>query len=82
AKKGDESFFGYKDHPWVDAIWKLIWGYGVTTAKVHDSVPFLDVLPAEPRLGCEQAYADERGDAPQYRFCESEVLDRNEKFRQ
>jgi hypothetical protein len=76
------KFFGYKDHPCVDAFWKLIWGYGVTTAKVHDSVPFLDVLPAEPRLGCEQAYADERGDAAQYRFCEGEVLDRNEKFSQ
>ncbi|MDR3110135.1 MAG: hypothetical protein LBU65_10700 [Planctomycetaceae bacterium] len=36
----------------------MIWGYGVTTAKVHDSVPCLDALPAEPRLGCEQAYAD------------------------
>ncbi|MDR3109838.1 MAG: transposase, partial [Planctomycetaceae bacterium] len=38
TKKGDASFFGYKNHPWVDAVWKLIWGYGVTTAKVHDSV--------------------------------------------
>jgi hypothetical protein len=28
------------------------------TAKVHDSVPYLDVLPEQPRLGCEQAYAD------------------------
>jgi IS5 family transposase len=57
-KKGDASFFGYKNHPCVDAVWKLIWGYGVTTAKVHDSVPYLDVLPAKPLPGCADAYAD------------------------
>ncbi|GHT44568.1 hypothetical protein FACS189454_02370 [Planctomycetales bacterium] len=27
AKKGSAAFFGYKDHPWVDAFWKLMWGY-------------------------------------------------------
>jgi IS5 family transposase len=27
-------------------------------AKVHDSVPYLDVLPKKPRPGCEKAYAD------------------------
>jgi hypothetical protein len=58
TKKNDETYFGYKDHPWVDAFWKLIWGYAVTTAKVHDSVPYLDVLPEHPRPGCEGAYSD------------------------
>jgi hypothetical protein len=58
AKKGDVNFFGYKNHPCVDAFWKLIWGYGVTTAKVHDSVPYWDVLPDQPQPGCEKAYCD------------------------
>ncbi|GHT42001.1 hypothetical protein FACS189443_4500 [Planctomycetales bacterium] len=26
AKKGNAAFFGYKDHPWVDVFWKLMWG--------------------------------------------------------
>jgi IS5 family transposase len=45
-------------HPCVDAVWKLIWGYVVTTAKVHESVPYLDVLPAQPQPGCKRAYSD------------------------
>jgi hypothetical protein len=57
TKKNGVKFFGYKNHPWVDAVWKLMWGYGVTTAKVHDSVPYWDVLPAQPLPGCEDAYA-------------------------
>jgi IS5 family transposase len=36
----------------------LIWGYGVTTAKVHESVLYLDVLPAQPQPGCEKSYSD------------------------
>jgi IS5 family transposase len=58
TKKGNETFFGDKAHPWVAAFWKLIWGYGVTTAKVNESVPYLDVLPEKPHPGCEGAYAD------------------------
>ncbi|GHT45228.1 hypothetical protein FACS189454_04360 [Planctomycetales bacterium] len=58
AKKGSAAFFGYKDHPWVDAFWKLMWGYAVTPAAVHDSVPCLDVIPAKPSPGCEGAYGD------------------------
>jgi hypothetical protein len=58
TKKNEEHFFGYKDHPWVDAFWKLMWGYAVTTAKVNDSVTYLDVIPEKPRPGCKKAYSD------------------------
>ncbi|GHT45077.1 hypothetical protein FACS189454_03990 [Planctomycetales bacterium] len=27
TKKGNAAFFGYKNHPWVDAFWELMWGY-------------------------------------------------------
>ncbi|GHT43459.1 hypothetical protein FACS189443_7100 [Planctomycetales bacterium] len=26
AQKGNATFLGYKDHPWGDAFWKLMWG--------------------------------------------------------
>ncbi|GHT40691.1 hypothetical protein FACS189443_1400 [Planctomycetales bacterium] len=58
AKKGTSYFFSYKDRPWVDAFWKLMWGYAVTPAAVHDSVPCLDVIPEKPHLGCEGVYGD------------------------
>ena len=33
----------------ADEEYKLIRGYGVTDAAVHDSVPYLDVLPEEQK---------------------------------
>jgi transposase, IS5 family len=41
TKKGEESYFGYKDHVKVDRVSKIITGYEVTAASVHDS----QVLP-------------------------------------
>jgi IS5 family transposase len=58
AKKGDETFFGYKNHAAVDDEYKFIRGYGVTGASVHDSVPYLDVLPTAPAYGDQEAFAD------------------------
>ena len=43
TKKGNETFFGYKNHAKVDSKSKLIDGYAVTDASVHDSQA-LDVL--------------------------------------
>ena len=37
AKKGDESFFGYKDHVKCDSDSKIITNFSVTDASVHDS---------------------------------------------
>jgi IS5 family transposase len=37
TKKGEVSYFGYKDQVKVDKVSKLITGYEVTDASVHDS---------------------------------------------
>jgi IS5 family transposase len=37
TKKGDVTYFGYKDHVKVDKVSKLITSYEVTDAAVHDS---------------------------------------------
>ncbi|MDP2168676.1 MAG: IS5 family transposase [Thermodesulfovibrionales bacterium] len=44
TKKGGRSFFGYKNHVCVDAKHKLIRGYEVTDASVHDSRVFVELL--------------------------------------
>lgn len=37
TKKGDESFFGYKDHVKCDSDSKIITDFSVTDASIHDS---------------------------------------------
>lgn len=44
TKKNDETHFGYKDHVSVDNAHKLIREYDVTSAEVHDSNVFEDIL--------------------------------------
>jgi IS5 family transposase len=44
AKKGDESFFGYKDHVKCDSDSKIITGFSVTDASVHDSQEFVGLI--------------------------------------
>ena len=44
TKKNDQTFYGYKDHVKVDVKSKLIIGYAVTDASVHDSQPLEDLL--------------------------------------
>jgi IS5 family transposase len=58
TKKGNEVFFGYKDHALSDDEFKLIRGYGVTDAAVHDNVPHLDVMPLEPAYPDQEAFSD------------------------
>jgi len=58
TKKGDQVFYGYKNHAMIDDEHKLIRGYGVTSAEVHDSVPFLDVLPEESEYPYQEVFAD------------------------
>ena len=49
---------GYENHGKVDDEFKLIRGYGVTDAAVHDSVPYLDVMSEEPTYPDQEAFAD------------------------
>lgn len=44
AKKNDETHFGYKDHIVIDNGHKLIRNYEVTSAEVHDSQVFEEML--------------------------------------
>lgn len=55
TKKNHENHYGYKNHVSVDNQHKLIRGYAVTPAQVHDSKLLLDVL-AENTSG--QVWAD------------------------
>jgi IS5 family transposase len=47
TKKNNEKHYGYKNHVEADVNAKIITDYEVTAASVHDSVPFLDLLPEE-----------------------------------
>ena len=47
-----------KNHVTIDEEYKLIRGYGVTSAASHDSVPYLDVLPAKASYVDQEAFAD------------------------
>jgi len=58
AKKGNENYFGYKSHDLADEKYKFIRDYEVTLASVHDSVPYLDLIPAEPVYPDQEAFAD------------------------
>jgi len=44
AKKGDESYFGYKDHVKCDSESKIITDFSVTDASVHDSQEFVNLI--------------------------------------
>ena len=58
AKKGNDTFFGFKNHAAGDDEFKLIRGYGVTGAATHDSKPYMDVMPEEPAFDGQKAYGD------------------------
>lgn len=44
AKKNEETHFGYKNHVAVDNAHKLIRDYKMTSAEVHDSQVFIEIL--------------------------------------
>jgi IS5 family transposase len=56
TKKNNETHYGYKNHAKCDAKSKLITGYVVTDASVHDSQPLLDLLGPEDEH--QPLYAD------------------------
>jgi len=62
TKKNNQVFYGYKDHVKVDEKSKLIIGYEVTDASVHDSQPLNDLLNKKDRgqpLYADSAYTGE-----------------------
>jgi IS5 family transposase len=58
AQKGKETFFGYKDHDLIDEGYKFIRDYAVTDAAVHDSVPFMAVVPEKPAYPDQEVFGD------------------------
>lgn len=56
--KNKERHFGYKDHVKVDAKSKLITGYSVTDASVHDSQVFIGLIDENDKvLYADSAYS-------------------------
>jgi IS5 family transposase len=49
TRKNNEKHYGYKNHVEADVNTKIITDYEVTSASVHDSTPFLDLLPEEAK---------------------------------
>lgn len=56
-KKNGETFYGYKDHIKADTKSKLITGYEVTAASVHDSEALANLLTKKEDQG-QPFYAD------------------------
>lgn len=57
TKKGDQSFFGYKNHVKVDEENKLVVDYTVTSANVHDSQELAKLSePNDGGLYADSAY--------------------------
>ena len=60
AKKGNETHYGYKDHVKVDKESKIIVGYSVTSANVHDIHEFEGIIDSNDREAwLDSAYASE-----------------------
>jgi transposase, IS5 family len=57
TKKHGKSYFGYKDHVKVDAKSKLITGYKVTPASVHDSPVLPELMDLKKDEG-QEVYGD------------------------
>jgi transposase, IS5 family len=63
TKKNNQVFYGYKDHVKVDEKSKLILGYEVTDASVHDSQALKDLLTKKDKgqpLFADSAYTGEQ----------------------
>jgi IS5 family transposase len=58
GRKGDEKYFGYKNHVLADSDTKIILDYEVTDASVHDSIPCLEVVPPQPLYLGQEIYLD------------------------
>jgi len=65
TKKNDLSFFGYKNHVAIDAKNKLIRAFDTTSAEVHDSQVFVDLLDNQntsENVYADSAYSSEKTD--------------------
>ena len=58
TQKGDETYFGYKEHDLVDEGFKFVRDYAVTDAAIHDSVPFPSLIPDKPAYPDQEMFGD------------------------
>lgn len=70
AKKNEEDHFGYKNHVSIDNAHKLIREFEVTSADVHDSQPFTDLLTENSSrdVWADSAYRSEEIEMELYAF--------------
>lgn len=62
TKKNGVAYYGYKNHVKCDQQSKLITGYKVTDASVHDSQPFVELMSKEDEgkpVSADSAYTGE-----------------------
>jgi IS5 family transposase len=63
TKKGNDRYYGYKNHINADAKHKLIRKYEVTSAEVHDSQPFEELAVCQndtAKIWADSAYRSEK----------------------
>lgn len=61
AVKNKEQFFGYKDHAKVDCDSKLITGFTVTSANIHDNAELGNLLDETDKvIYADSAYTDKK----------------------
>lgn len=66
AKKGNQTFYGYKNHARCDSTSNLITDFAVTDAAVHDSQPFAELVGEKDRgkkVWADSAYKSAETDA-------------------
>ena len=64
TKKNNETHYGYKNHAKVDRDSKMIVDYKVTSANVHDSRPFADLIDeTDQDIWADSAYVGEELEA-------------------
>jgi IS5 family transposase len=57
-KKNNISYFGYENHALVDEGYKFVRDFDTTPASIHDSVPYLPLMPEEPAYPDQEAFGD------------------------
>lgn len=64
AKKNNQTFYGYKNHITVDSEHKLIRNFEVTSAEVHDSQVFFELLTdnSSADVWADSAYRSEENE--------------------
>ena len=81
TKKGDDTYYGYKDHVKVDAESKIIISYETTPANVHDSRVFLSLLDNKDRkVYADSAYWSKEIEKLLPELCECQVHEKGSRY--